>query len=69
MPALNIRYTDDELKALRARADAEGIPVTGLVHDVSLADTSRVVHFAHVMALADDIAGEDAEILKRLAEL
>ncbi len=69
MPALNVRYTDDELDALRRRADAEGVPVTRLVHDVSLADTSRVVHFAQVMAAGEEVAHAHAEILKRLAEL
>lgn len=69
MPALNIRFTEDELEALRCRAEAEGKPVTRLVHDLIVLDTARALRHAHVMALADEIAEKDSGILKRLAEL
>jgi hypothetical protein len=69
MPGLHIRFTDDELAELRRRAEAEGTPVTRLAHDELVAGTARVVHFAQVMALGDEIAEQVAEILKKLAEL
>lgn len=69
MPALNIRFTDDELRALQRRAEAEGTPVTRLVHDAAVGAAARAFHQAHIMALADKIAGHDADILKRLADL
>ena len=69
MPALNIRFSEDELAGLRQRAEAEGVPVTRLVHDAAMGDTARAVHFARVVTLSDEVARQDADILKRLADL
>ncbi|MDX6353130.1 MAG: hypothetical protein QOF98_33 [Streptomyces sp.] len=33
MPGLNVRFTDEELAALRERAEAEGVSMQALAHD------------------------------------
>jgi hypothetical protein len=68
MPALNIRFTDDELKALRHRAEAVGRPMTALAHDVLVETTARANHDAIVMDSAARVIGLSQDLLKRLAD-
>jgi uncharacterized protein (DUF1778 family) len=68
MRALNIRFTDEELNVLHRRAEAEGRPVTRLVHDAAMADAARVNHYERVMAVSDRMAAQSANLLKRLAD-
>jgi hypothetical protein len=68
MPALNIRFTDEELAALRSRAEAEGRPVTRLAHDVLVQSTSRAKHNALVMGAAAEVTSLSRDLLKRLAD-
>jgi hypothetical protein len=68
MPALNIRFTDAELAALRHRAEAEGRPVTRLAHDVLVQSTTRANHDAAVMEAAAEVTSLSRNLLKRLAD-
>jgi hypothetical protein len=68
MRGLHIRYTDDELAALHRRAEAEGKPVTRLVHDTSLSATDRAAFDAEVMDAAAYVTGLSRDLLKRLAD-
>jgi hypothetical protein len=68
MPALNIRYSDDELAALRQRAEAEGVPVTRLVHDLSVGDTERASFDAEVMKAGAHVIDLSRDLIKRLAD-
>lgn len=68
MRALNIRFTDEELAALHRRADAEGRPVTRLVHDIVVQSTTRANHDAVVMGAAAEVASLSRDLLKRLAD-
>jgi hypothetical protein len=68
MPALNIRFTDAELAALRRRAEAEGCPVTRLAHDVLVQSTTRANHDAVVMEAAAEVTSLSRDLLKRLAD-
>ncbi|GEM_PF-2101960 len=68
MPALNIRFTDTELAALRRLAEAEGRPVTRLAHDVLVQSATRANHDAVVMEAAADVISLSRDLLKRLAD-
>jgi hypothetical protein len=68
MPALNVRFTEAELETLRRRAEAEGVPVTRLAHDVLIQDTARASHDALVMGAAAHVIGLSQDLLKRLAD-
>jgi uncharacterized protein (DUF1778 family) len=68
MPALNIRFTDDELAALKRRAEAEGRPVTRLVHDAAVGETARARLDSEVMAAGAHVIDLSRDLLKRLAD-
>lgn len=68
MPALNIRFTDQELAALKRRAEAESRPVTRLAHDVLVQSTARASHDAMVMEAAAEVTSLSRDLLNRLAD-
>ena len=68
MPALNIRFTNEELAALHRRAEAEGRPVTRLAHDVLVQSTSQANHHALVMGAAAEVTSLSRDLLKGLAD-
>lgn len=65
MPALNITFTDDEMDALRAAAEREGLSLKALAHDAIMQRSSR--HKPKVAAIAARIAEDHRELLDRLA--
>jgi hypothetical protein len=68
MHALNIRFTDDELDALRRRAGELGVPVTRLVHDAATGETERAGFDAEVTAAGARVIELSRDLLKRLAD-
>jgi hypothetical protein len=65
VPGLNVRFTDDELRSLRERAEAEGCGMQAFVHDTVMAAVDeRARAFqdaaAHVLRVS-------AELNRRLA--
>ncbi|MFF0493305.1 antitoxin Phd [Nocardia sp. NPDC004068] len=65
MAGLNIRFTEEELNALRARSDAEGVSMQSFVHDaVMLAINERSRRFNEA---ADHVLRVSAELNRRLA--
>ena len=68
MPALNIRFSDDELAALHRRAETEGRPVTRLAHDVLVESTARASHDALVLDAAERVISLSGDLLRRLAD-
>ncbi|MFD7704066.1 hypothetical protein [Streptomyces caelestis] len=65
MAGLNLRFTDEELDALRERAVAEGRSVQAFAHDAVVAamnEHSRLFHGA-----ADQVRKASAELNRRLA--
>jgi hypothetical protein len=67
MPALNIKFTDAELAALRRCAAAEGRPVTRLAHDILVLSTTRANHNELVMGAAAEVTSLSRDLLRRLA--
>lgn len=41
MPGLNVRFTEEELEALRARAEAEGRSMQSVAHDAVVREISE----------------------------
>jgi hypothetical protein len=68
MPAINVRFTEEELARFRERARKEGLSLHTLAHDTIVSGTTRaeeddlvVAAVARVMRLSDDL-------LRRLAD-
>ncbi|WP_063735184.1 hypothetical protein [Streptomyces sp. RTd22] len=60
MAALNLRFTDDELNALRRRAEAEGRSVQSFAHDAVMAavdEHSRLFNeaAAHALKVSEEL--------------
>ncbi|WP_262699853.1 MULTISPECIES: Arc family DNA-binding protein [Streptomyces] len=60
MAALNLRFTDEELDALRKRAEAEGRSMQSFAHDAVIAainEHSRLFDeaAAHVLRVSDEL--------------
>lgn len=68
MPALNIRFSEQELETLRQRAEAEGVPVTRLAHDMLVCRAARASFDAQVMEAAAYVTDLSRDLLRRLAE-
>jgi hypothetical protein len=65
MPGLNVRFTDEELAALRERAEAEGVSMQSLAHDAvvrAISERSRLFEEA-----AAHVLGASGELNRRLA--
>lgn len=65
MAGLNVRFTEEELVALRARAEAEGRSMQSFVHDAvirAMNEHSRIFNEA-----ADHVLKVSAELNRRLA--
>ncbi|MER6627232.1 hypothetical protein ABT301_03140 [Streptomyces sp. NPDC000987] len=65
MAGLNLRFTDEELDALRERAAAEGRSMQAFAHDAVIAainERSRLFNEA-----AEHVLGASAELNRRLA--
>lgn len=65
MPGLNVRFTEEELEALRERAEAEGASMQSLAHDAvmrAVSERSRLFQDA-----ADHVLGVSGELNRRLA--
>lgn len=68
MPALNIKFTDDELAQLRARAKDEGVSMHTLAHDTLVRCTSQAEEDRLVMETMVRIAEASRGLLDRLAD-
>ncbi|MFE2447945.1 Arc family DNA-binding protein [Streptomyces melanosporofaciens] len=60
MAALNLRFTDEELDALRKRAEAEGRSMQSFAHDAVISainEHSRLFNeaAAHVLRVSDEL--------------
>lgn len=60
MAGLNVRFSDDELSALRTRAEAEGVSMQAFVHDAVIAavnERSRLFNEAaeHVLRVSEEL--------------
>ncbi|WAP56317.1 Arc family DNA-binding protein [Streptomyces sp. S465] len=60
MAALNLRFTDEELEALRKRAEAEGRSMQSFAHDAVMAainEHSRLFNeaAAHVLRVSEEL--------------
>jgi plasmid stability protein len=65
MAGLNVRFTDEELDALRKRAEAEGASMQSLAHDAvvrAVSERSRLFEEA-----AAHVLGVSGELNSRLA--
>lgn len=65
MPGLNVRFTEEELAALRERAEAEGSSMQSIAHDAvvrAIGERSRLFEDA-----AAHVLGASAELNGRLA--
>ncbi|MBO0852969.1 MAG: antitoxin Phd [Nocardia sp.] len=65
MAGLNIRFTEDELTALRERSEEEGVSMQSFVHDaviVAISERSRLFNDA-----ADHVFRVSEELNRRLA--
>lgn len=59
MPGLNVRFTEEELDALRERAEAEGTSMQAIAHDAvmrAIGERSRL--FQEAAAHVLDVSGE-----------
>jgi uncharacterized protein (DUF1778 family) len=65
MTALHIAFTDDELRALRERAAAEGLDVASFVHDTAMAAAHE--HDRLFEEAAGHVLAVSAELNRRLA--
>ncbi|RDI66197.1 plasmid mobilization protein [Nocardia pseudobrasiliensis] len=60
MAGLNVRFTEDELAALRERAEAEGVSMQSFVHDAvitAINERSRLFNEAaeHVLRVSEEL--------------
>jgi hypothetical protein len=60
MPGLNVRFTEEELEALRARAEAEGTSMQVIAHDAvvrAISERSRLFEdaAAHVLRVSGEL--------------
>lgn len=60
MPGLNVRFTEEELEALRERAEAEGTSMQVVAHDAvvrAVSERSRLFEdaAAHVLRVSDEL--------------
>jgi hypothetical protein len=67
VPALNIRFTDEELDRLRAHARAQNRPVTWVVHDLAVSRSERAQHNDLVMGASARVMALSKDLLERLA--
>lgn len=65
MAALNLRFTDEELDALRERAEAEGRSMQAFAHDAVMAAINE--HSRLFNEAADHVLKVSAELNRRLA--
>jgi hypothetical protein len=68
MPALNIRFTDDEIARLRERAKDEGVSMRTMAHDTIVNSSDRAGEDALIRAAYERVKAISAGLLKRLAE-
>ncbi len=61
-------FTEAELTALRARADAEGRSMRKLAHDVLTERTTQAAADSRVMEAAGYVVELSRDLLKRLAD-
>ncbi|HEY5832403.1 hypothetical protein [Streptomyces sp.] len=60
MPGLNVRFTEEELEALRARAEAEGTSMQAIAHEAvvrAISERSRLFEdaAAHVLEVSGEL--------------
>ncbi|MCZ4100334.1 hypothetical protein C8250_018470 [Streptomyces sp. So13.3] len=60
MPGLNVRFTDDELEALRERAEAESTSMQVIAHDAvvrAISERARLFEAAatHVLQASEEL--------------
>lgn len=60
MPGLNVRFTEEELETLRARAEAEGSSMRSIAHDAvvrAINERSRLFEeaAAHVLKVSGEL--------------
>ncbi|WEV27552.1 Arc family DNA-binding protein [Streptomyces sp. 71268] len=65
MAALNLRFTEEELDALRERAEAEGRSMQAFAHDAVMAAINE--HSRLYNEAADHVLKVSAELNRRLA--
>lgn len=68
MPALNIRFTEEELAQLRERASTKGVSMSKLAHDTIVNCGSQSDEAARWMAAAEWVIAASPELLARLAD-
>ncbi len=68
MPALNIRFTEEELDRLRAHAHTENRSMTSLAHDLVVGRTERAQHNEMVLSASARVMHLSSDLLKRLAD-
>ncbi|MFJ8018277.1 Arc family DNA-binding protein [Streptomyces sp. NPDC096339] len=65
MAGLNVRFTEEELEALRKRAEAEGRSMQSFVHDAVMAAVDE--HSRLFDEAAEHVLKASAELNRRLA--
>jgi hypothetical protein len=68
MPALNIKFTDEELGRLRSQAHARGQSMTTFAHDLIVGQVDRAQHNEMVMSASARVMDLSRDLLKRLAD-
>ena len=68
MPALNIKFTDEELDLLRTQAKTQGRSMTSLAHDLVVGRSERDRHDEIIKASAARVRSLNRDLLERLAD-
>jgi hypothetical protein len=68
MPALNIKFTDEELELLREQARTQGCSMTSLAHDLVVSRSERDRHDEIIKASAARVRSLNRDLLERLAD-
>lgn len=68
MPALNIKFTDEELARVRAGAHAENLSLSHFTHKLIMGHVDSTSRDSEVMAAASRVIGLSQDLLKRLAD-
>ena len=68
MPALNIKFTEDELGRLRDQAHSQNVSMTSLAHDLVVGLTERAQHNEMVLSASARVIDLSRDLLKRLAD-
>lgn len=68
MPAINVRFEQEELDRLRAHADAQGRSLQHVIHDAALSEAGRHDLNAAIANEAAYVIAHSQQLLARLAD-